>query len=246
MPETPQPNILTRKQLKAMNKDQLIDYATAIGEDLTKLNTKLFDPKSGIIVQLQSQLLVSQTVNEHLLKKILLVERQSNRNEQYSRKESVEFHGMPLNIPNEQLESRVCAIMNEIKDDSDAPYSPVDLHACHHLKKKDRVIVKFVHRKRMQAIINRRRFLKNKNLTRHGITSALYLNESMSPPFKLLFHQCKLLRGAGKIASFWFYNGNLNVKLDENSDDRAQISHVCDLLRILDMSEEDFGAICGD
>ena len=153
--------LLSKKQLKTMNKENIIDYAVTIGENFSKLSDSLLNPETGVIVKLQAQLAVSQSVNKLLMKKIVDIERQSNHNAQYSRKESAEIHGMPLDIPDNRLEQKVISLLNEIKPADEAVYTAVDIEACHRLKKKDHVIIKFAHRKRMRAVMNRRGQLKD-------------------------------------------------------------------------------------
>ena len=56
-----------------------------------------------------------------------------------------------------------------------------DLQACHRMRKKDRVIIKFKCRKQKDRVISNRKTLQNKslNLTRLRFLEKLFVNESM-------------------------------------------------------------------
>ena len=59
--------------------------------------------------------------------------------------------------------------------------SPDELHSCHRLNKKDRVIVKFKCRKQRQNVLYNRKNLQSKGLelTQLKFSSKLFVNESV-------------------------------------------------------------------
>ena len=95
-----------------------------------------------------------------MFNKLTALEKQSNRNTQYARKESAELHSVPTNIPDKQLEGMVLSMLNDIKPPEEPAYTSTDIYACHRLRKREQVIIKFTHHKHMCAVMNRRSLLK--------------------------------------------------------------------------------------
>ena len=81
------------------------------------------------------------------------MERNAVTNAQYHRQELVEVNPVPPSISDEELELNICKALSltghEVK--------PNNLQACHRLKKKVSVIVKFKCRKlKQQVLVNRK------------------------------------------------------------------------------------------
>ena len=78
-------------------------------------------------------------------------------NFQYLRREMIEISPVPLEVSNDELEGLIFKALsltgNKISHD--------DLEACHRLKKKENVIVKFKSRKLKYKIINNRKIMKS-------------------------------------------------------------------------------------
>ena len=86
-----------------------------------------------------------------------------------------------------------------------------------------------VSRRRMRQVISSMTKLKDRNLDHihHGI-GKLFISESMAPAFRQLDFYCRLLKKRGAINACWLFNGNYNIKLQEN-DRKIRISHVTDI-----------------
>ena len=151
-------------------------------------------------------------------------------NVQYHRRESLEINPVPASISGNVLESSVCRALSltghEVKPD--------DLQACHRLKKKDTVIVKFKCRKQRRSILTNRKNLRNKSdgLTRLNFSGRLFVSESMCHENHQLSYKCTQLKNAGKIHSTWFCNNSVNVKLDDGSQP-TKIHHDIDIEKLL-------------
>ena len=74
--------------------------------------------------------------------------------------------------------------------------SPDDLEACHRLKKKENVIIKFKSRKLKYKTINNSQMKKNKSkeLNKLKFSNNLYISESMCTGNHGLFFKCQKLR----------------------------------------------------
>ena len=193
---------------------------------------------------LESQISVISAINKQLLKKITAVEKTSNSISQYSRKETIEFHGFNPDTPANEVEGKVLKIINTITDNDDIQYTAEDIQVCHKLKDRSKIICKFISRKRMRNVINNRKKLKDMNLKNHGIPGKLFINESMAPAFKEIDWRCRQLKKASLIKECWFFNGNYTLqKLDE---EKKKVSHLADILEHLGMKEEELEKICND
>ena len=116
--------ILSKTKLNSMKKDDVVQYAADLGSTLNKL----LNPETGLVPALQrqvevlqSQLKVSQQINQELIKQLGIVERTSIENAQYARRESLELHGIPESFGyGETLETNVIKFVNDILAGGDA------------------------------------------------------------------------------------------------------------------------------
>ena len=64
--------------------------------------------------KLQSDMAVTKQVNTELTKRIVALERQRWENVQYSRKECLELVGLPHQVDDNQLETKVLSILEKV------------------------------------------------------------------------------------------------------------------------------------
>ena len=115
--------------------------------------------------------------------------------------------------------------------------TPDNLQACHRMKNKEKVIVKFKDRKERNKVIFSRKELKSKGeqLRELQFGPSLFINDSMCFENQSLFYKCRQLKNVGKLFSFWFFNNTLNVKLIENGP-ITKIFHISDLENLLQIN----------
>ena len=86
-----------------------------------------------------SDLAIVRSCNKLLTERVVQLERKAVTYAQYHRRELVKVNLVPPSISDEELEVNICnafsLTQNEVKPD--------DIQACHRLKKKESVIVKF-------------------------------------------------------------------------------------------------------
>ena len=230
--------VRTRSQLENLSKEELIDELISVEDISSKLSdlTSRFDDFLRRYEVLSSELTISKNCNRLLGERIVQLERNAVNNAQYHRRESLEINPVPASIGDDVLESSVCRALSltghEVKPD--------DLQACHRLKKKDTVIVKFKCRKQRRSILTNRKNLRNKSdgLTRLNFSGRLFVSESMCHENHQLSYKCRQLKNAGKIHSTWFWNNSVNVKLDERSQP-TKINHVIDIEKLLGVDNLD-------
>ena len=105
---------------------------------------------------IQSQLSVKTTT---LSERIVQLERNAVSNTQYHRCESLKINPVPVSIGDDVLENSVCKPLSLTGHEM----KPDDLQACHCLKKKYVVIVKFKCRSQKRSILINRKNLLNKS-----------------------------------------------------------------------------------
>ena len=229
---------LTRETLMKMNKDVLagmvLDYKERFDSTLSAITDELKELKTDFR-KLESDLAISRNVNDKLTKQLILVERKCWANEQYSRRECLEISGIPESIQDDDLEDCVTKIFNEC----DTPVDPANIEACHRLKSKARpkkVIIKLSKRKDVFNILQRKKKLKSVDITKVGLPqgSLVFINQSLCSYYKYLWSLCKRLHSKKLIHSFWVSNGNVNLKVRENTP-VLLVSHVSDLEKHFDI-----------
>lgn len=221
----------TRQQLANMSKEELIEEIMSIS-DLHKR----FDDFEAKYAEISSQLAIVKTVNSRLLDRIMYLEKNTLSTSQYHRRETIEINPVPHDIDDQVLEDTVCEALSL----TGHTVTPDDLQACHRLKRKDRVIVKFSSRKLKNKIVKDRKKLneKGRDLTNLKFSGKLFVSESMCKENQDLFYICRQLKTAKKIHATWFYNNVINMKLHEN-DRPTKIYHKCDIEELLQVENID-------
>ena len=230
--------VRTRSQLENLSKEELIDELISVEGISSKLSdlASRFDGFLRRYEVLSSELTISKNCNRLLSERIVQLERNAVNIAQYPQQESLEINPVPASIGDDVLESSVCRALSltghEVKPD--------DLQACHRLKKKDTVIVKFKCRKQRRSILTNRKNLRNKSdgLTRLNFSGRLFVSQSMCHENYQLPYKCRQLKNAGKIHSTWFWNNSVNVKFDERSQP-TKINHVIDIGKLLGVDNLD-------
>ena len=124
------------------------------------------------------------------------------RTAQYVRGEIIEISPVPGSISDQNLEEQVCKALSltgiKVKNK--------DLHACHCMKRRSRVILKFKDRKlRYQVMANRKKLMEKKNeLKELHFEESLYLSDSMCTDNHNLFYKCRQLKNVKRTHACWF------------------------------------------
>ena len=93
-----------------------------------------------------------------LLKRVINLERNALNTAQYVRAETIEINPMIQSIPFADLENKVCQALSL----TGTTVTPDNLQACHRMRNKEKVIVKFKDRKQRNKVIFSRKELKSK------------------------------------------------------------------------------------
>ena len=206
--------VFTRSKLNELSKEELIEQLLSFDNLSEKINdlTKKMDDFASKFNRVFSVLQISKTCNSLLCKRIIDLERSSLDNAQYLRREMIEISPVPLDVSNSELEGLVCKALSLTENEVD----PDDLEACHRLKKKENVIIKFKSRKLKYKVMNNRKIMKSKSkeLNELKFSNNLYIPENMCAGNHSSFFKCRKLKKARKIFNTWFFNNAINVQLN--------------------------------
>ena len=209
--------VQTRNQLEKLSKHELVDevlslqnFKNDINRKFSELNDRFNDFESKYEM-VNSNLSITRRCNDLLLERITQLERNNLNNAQYNKTETLEINPVPSDIADDVLEQSVCQVLSL----TGTSVEPDDLQACHRIRKKGRVIIKFKCRKQKHRVLVNRKTLQNKSLdlTQLKFSRKLFVNESMCHENHQLAYKCRQLKSARKIHSTWFYNSTLHIKL---------------------------------
>ena len=141
----------TRSQLENLSKEELVEELITVNEITSKISDlkSRFDDFLRRFEVVSSDLAITRNCNRLLTERVVQLERNVVTNAQYHRRESVEVNPILPPISDEELEVSICKALSltgyEVK--------PNNLQACHRLKRKESVIVKFKCRKFKQKVL---------------------------------------------------------------------------------------------
>ena len=147
--------------MENLSKEELIEELITVDDITSKISdlTNRFDDFLRRFEVVSSDLAITKHCNRLLTERVVQLERNAVTNAQYHRRESVEVNPVPPSISDEELELNICKALSltgrEVKPD--------DLQACHCLKKKESVIVKFKCRKLKRRVLVNSKNLRNKS-----------------------------------------------------------------------------------
>ena len=143
---------------------------------------------------------------------------------------TIEIHGIPDSVKDDQLEEKVVDILEDIGCGRVKSYR---IHACHRLKNRSKAVIRFVSRKNADLALHHRGKLKELDVKKHGFqpNTKIYVNESLCPPMQYLFYLTRLAASNKTIDSYNLWKGRLTVKLGGN-DEKITIRHIEDLIEL--------------
>ena len=206
--------------MEQLSKDELIDEVPSLENFKNNINAK-FSELNGCFNNFQAKhemvncnLSISRHCNDLLLEVISQLECNNLNNTQYNKRETLEINSVRSDITDDVLEKSVCQALLL----TGISVEPDDLQVCHHMRTKDRVIIKFNFRKQKHRVLSNHKTLHNKSLDLMQLkfSRKLFVNESMCHENHQLVYKRRQLKSACKIHSTWSYNSTLHVKLVEN------------------------------
>ena len=142
-----------------MSKDEIIEvlslenFKNDINVKFFKLNY-CFNNFEAKYEMVNSNLLITRRCNDLLLEHITQLEHNNLNNTQYNRRETHKINPVPSDIGDDILEQSLCQMLSL----TGISVEPGNQQACHCMRKKDRVIIKFKH-----CVLLNRKTLQNKS-----------------------------------------------------------------------------------
>ena len=218
------------RKKQRLNKDDLIrlalDYQQKYDITLDKISTELAELRKSYN-KLEPDLAITKAFNESLRNQILTLERQCWSNAQYSRRETLGISGIPENIDDGELEGKVLTVLSKL----DVYIDSANVEACHWLKSNKKAILKLSRQKDSDEIRRVSSKLKTTDLKPIGITTPVYINDSLCFYYKKLWSKCKNLWSNKFIFGYWVSNGSIKIRISESSPVKV-ISHIVDLEKL--------------
>ena len=176
---------------------------TMLSQDPSQLEKNNKKELTGLVSYLKGKLeeLESYRMIE---KRVRFLESNLIENMQYTRRESIEIHGIPESVKDDKLEEKVVDVLEEIGCGRVKSYR---IHACHRLKNRTKTVIRFVSRKNADLALHHRGKLKDFDAVKHGFKAdtKLYINESLCPPLQYLSYlvrTCKTQKTIETIVNF--------------------------------------------
>ena len=166
-------------------------------KDLQKAWTKLW----WRIRNSKLHIAIEKNVNNKLEDKIVYLEKNQAKWEQYSRRNNIKISGIPNTIPDNDLENTVISICR----DSGVEIDPKDIEGCRRLPlsrnsrwQDKRVIVKFVNRKHLEALLRDKKPISSKSFNHLIVSNKFFVSVSLCPHYRKIWCKCKDLQRQGQ------------------------------------------------
>ena len=124
--------VFTRSQMKKISRDELVEELPILSDVSSKLS-ELIEKFNDFVSKhdkVYSELQISGNCSNHLLQRIIQLEKNAVTNSQYHRREAFEVNPV-LESLEESLEKNVCKALSL----TGVNFTPEQLHSCHRLKK---------------------------------------------------------------------------------------------------------------
>ena len=174
--------------------------------------------------RLNRELTIVKNVDNVLKNRIVNLEKELSKNEQYGRRNNVEISGIPNQISDQDLKENIVKICK----DSDINISLMDIEGCHRLplgrnttNTTKRFIVKIVNRKQSEAMLQWRKDINS--------IIKVFVTHSLCPYYRFLWGKCKDLQRKWRISQVFCIGAVVTIWVTENSL-AIKILHERDLM----------------
>ena len=196
-----------------------------------KLSTAILDVKEVVCNKIIDENRRLRTRVTFLETRLYDAEKQIHKNDNHSRKVNFEIEGIPQTIKQDKLRETAVKIFEHAGVEN---VSAADIEVIHRLKSKKIPQPTIVKAKQdfIDKVLDKKLVIRNvgKNFMGFGDENKLYINPNLSPEYKKLSYNCRLLSRAKLIEDTWFTNGAIKIKtLDEEV---IVIGHEVDLVNI--------------
>lgn len=214
----------------------------SLGESLNLCHEEIADTKALVNQQKtemaawMAKVEVLTTENTALRKRVEELEARQDESEQYSRRNTLEIHGVPF-----QKNEDVVGIVKTVGRALDFPIDDMQIDACHRLGNRDNsgkppgIVVKMVRRIDAEGLLQKRRVKRNLNTHDIGMREALaqvvYVNESLSPGRRRLLAAARQVKRDKAYTYLWIRAGKIFMR--KSQGDPVKVLNVMDDLKNL-------------
>ena len=227
----------SKEKLNKINKNLLVDYILNLDDkNLNNEIKNILNDMNDKISKLNDRLLIKDNVidklkeeNTNLKDRIILIENDINETERYIRRNNIVIDG----IPDEVRDASLQATVTEIAKSLDINVQEHEFEACHRLRSKPnrkgprRTVVRFVNRRKVEKLLERKKHLKNTSFNESSKlhNTRLFFSDHLCPYFSKLFGMCQKLRFNNKLHSVWSYNGEVYYKITVNQEKGKKVTN---------------------
>lgn len=226
IPTTPKtPRMLPKIPISINNMDpEYIDRIQILERELAEIRINFINLSTDNS-HLKDRVDLLEDDKNEILTNLVTLEKNLDRLNQYGRRENIELSGIPMYIPQNELEDVVIDILRFIGLEDLESY---DISGCHRIHKNN-VIVRFVNRKHSIKSLKNRKYLKGCK-REFGYNQNVYMNENLCPAYRSIEEKCRTLLDCGHINQMWTYNGAVNIKFtNERTEKSKKLYHEDDL-----------------
>ena len=177
------PKVIALKEKVIMDTDisNLCNQISKLNDIITQLHSTN--------EKIRSELAVVKNVNEKLEVRIINLEKNQAKSEQYSRRNNIELSGIPNDIPEDNLDK----VLIDICHDSGLEIEPKDIEGCHRLPvsryirdSNKRLIVKFVTRKH-ETILQNKKSISSKDFSHLDANGKVFVSVALCPYYRYIW-----------------------------------------------------------
>lgn len=216
-----------KKDMKVMeaNLGKSIDSAFEELQETKSLVTKQSNEISALLELINN--LTSE--NTELKSKVSILESRMEDIEQYSRRDTIEIHGIPV-----KTDEQVVEVVKSVGRALDITIDESMISACHRLrsrpakpvkpgqvevKKHPGIIVKMTRRMDAEAVLEKRRVKRNLSTHSIGLTESpaevIYINESLCPGRRQLLNDAREIKKKKQYTYLWIRGGKILMRKSE-------------------------------
>lgn len=200
---------------------------TNLGKSVNSAFEELKETKSLVCKQSEEITALLELVNKlstentELKNKVSSLECRLDDLEQYSRRDTIEIHGIPA-----ERGEQVMEVVKSVGRALDLPIDESMISACHRLRSREGtgrapgIIVKMTRRTDAVAILQRRRVKRNLSTHNIGLTSSpavpIYINESLCPGRRRLLNAARTIKNEKHYTYLWIRDGKILLRMADN------------------------------
>lgn len=202
-----------RKDLKGVeaNLSKSLNFAFEEIKETKSLVSKQNEEMAALI-ELVNKL---NTENAELRSKVVMLENRMDDIEQYSRRDTIEIHGVPV-----QAGEQVIEVVKSVGRALDLTIEDSMISACHRLRSRadmiPGIIVKMTRRLDAEAVLQKRRVKRNFSTHHLGLTATkatpIYINESLSPGRRRILNEARVAKKEKNYTYLWIRGGKIMMR----------------------------------